>query len=77
MATARDYAEWIVANKDKKGTPEFEKVSQAYALAKAKGAITAPLGPDSQAANIVRATGSGVADIVGWPIDMGTKALQA
>jgi hypothetical protein len=30
MATADEYAAWIVANKDKKGTPQFETVRQAY-----------------------------------------------
>lgn len=30
MATADDYARWIVANPDKKGTPEFETVVAAY-----------------------------------------------
>lgn len=34
MATADDYAAWIVKNADKKGTPEFETVAQAYQLAK-------------------------------------------
>jgi hypothetical protein len=34
MATADDYAAWIVKNADKKGTPEFETVVQAYQLAK-------------------------------------------
>jgi hypothetical protein len=30
MATADEYAAWIVANKGKKGTPEFETVAAAY-----------------------------------------------
>jgi hypothetical protein len=30
MATAEDYAAWIVKNADKKGTPDFEKVAAAY-----------------------------------------------
>ena len=30
MANADAYAEWIVANKDKKGTPDFETVAAAY-----------------------------------------------
>lgn len=30
MATADEYAAWIVANKDKQGTPQFETVRQAY-----------------------------------------------
>lgn len=31
MAKAEDYAQWIIANADKKGTPEFEIVAKAYA----------------------------------------------
>jgi hypothetical protein len=34
MATADDYAAWIVKNADKKGTPEFDTVAHAYQLAK-------------------------------------------
>jgi hypothetical protein len=34
MASAEEYASWIVANKDKVGTPEFETVAQAYQLAR-------------------------------------------
>lgn len=34
MATAAEYANWIVQNKDKQGTPEFETVAQAYQVAK-------------------------------------------
>lgn len=34
MAKAADYATWIVQNKDKQGTPDFEKVVQAYEVAK-------------------------------------------
>jgi hypothetical protein len=36
MATADQYADWIVRNKDKKGTREFETVAAAYKLAKAE-----------------------------------------
>lgn len=36
MATADDYADWIVKNQSKKGTPEFETVAQAYREAKAQ-----------------------------------------
>jgi hypothetical protein len=35
MAKAEDYANWIIANKDKKGTPDFETVAKAYQEAKA------------------------------------------
>lgn len=34
MAKAADYATWIVQNKDKQGTPDFETVVQAYEVAK-------------------------------------------
>jgi len=35
MATAEEYASWITANADKRGTPEFETVAQAYQAARA------------------------------------------
>lgn len=34
MASADQYAEWIVANESKKGTPEFNTVAEAYKLAR-------------------------------------------
>lgn len=34
MATADEYAAWIVKNADKRGTPEFDTVAKAYELAK-------------------------------------------
>lgn len=36
MATADEYAAWIIKNADKKGTPDFETVARAYADAKAQ-----------------------------------------
>lgn len=36
MASADQYAEWIVKNADRKGTPEFDIVAKAYADAKTK-----------------------------------------
>lgn len=36
MATADEYAAWIVQNADKRGTPEFETVAQAYQVAKSQ-----------------------------------------
>lgn len=38
MASAEEYANWIVANEAKKGTPEFETVAQAYQVAKGQAA---------------------------------------
>lgn len=42
MASAEDYANWIVKNADKKGTPEFETVAKAYQLARSQGGADAP-----------------------------------
>lgn len=39
MATAEQYAEWIVANQDKKGTPEFDTVAKAYEVAKQAASV--------------------------------------
>lgn len=36
MATAQEYAAWIVKNADKQGTPEFDTVAQAYQFAKSQ-----------------------------------------
>lgn len=52
MARAEEYAQWIVDNQDKQGTPEFDTVSQAYEQAKlqsAPGSQTAEPMPDFSA----------------------------
>lgn len=36
MATAEQYADWIVKNQSLKGTPEFETVAEAYKVARAE-----------------------------------------
>lgn len=40
MATADQYAEWIVANQAKKGSPEFETVAAAYKQARSESAVS-------------------------------------
>lgn len=75
MATTAEYAKWIVDNKDKKGTPEFDKVSQAYQLSKAMNG--ASFGEGSVPADIVRSLGSGAADILGAPVDIVSAGLRA
>lgn len=67
MATAAQYADWIVRNKDKKGTPEFDTVAQAYRLAKeqetaAPAAAPAPQAP-AAADEIPARRGPSLADI--------------
>lgn len=36
MANARQYADWLVNNQDKRDTPEFQSVARAYAVAKSQ-----------------------------------------
>jgi hypothetical protein len=36
VATAEQYADWIIKNADRRGTPEFETVAKAYQAAKAQ-----------------------------------------
>lgn len=47
MATADQYAEWIVNNKDKQGTPEFDTVAEAYKLARSE-TVTPEATPEPQ-----------------------------
>src|SRR3990167_4564587 len=42
MTSPEQYAEWIVKNKDKKGTPQFEIVAKAYQMSKAQAQQPAP-----------------------------------
>ena len=36
MASAQEYAKWIVDNQDKQGTPEFETVAKAYQMSRSR-----------------------------------------
>lgn len=74
MAAAEDYAGWIVANADKRGTPEFNTVAQAYNLSKS-GMAPRPRAPietpqfEKDAAAIANATPAEV--IAGNPVIRG------
>ena len=48
MASADEYAAWIVKNADKKGTPEFETVASAYKLAKSDSSSSSSAQPDQE-----------------------------
>lgn len=50
MASKEQYAQWIVANQDKKGTPEFEAVAAAYKAASGApvAASAAPQDPNEE-----------------------------
>jgi hypothetical protein len=80
MATADEYAAWIVQNADKRGTPDFDTVVQAYELAKAQeaqprgtsaaglaGAAVRGAGPIAGGAAIGAALGAPVAGVGAIP----------
>ncbi len=50
MATAEQYAEWLVANQDKQGTSEFSTVAEAYKLARSGAGAKSEAIPTSKAA---------------------------
>ena len=56
MATANEYAAWIIQNADKRGTPEFETVAQAYQVAKSEEMSQLP-GQRSVAQDLMRQVG--------------------
>ena len=58
MASAKEYAEWIVSNQDKKGTDEFDTVATAYE--QAKGMESSPPEPDAEPAPSPTATEIGM-----------------
>lgn len=77
MASAEDYAKWIVSNKDKRGTPEFEKVAQAYQVARTQPKSMgdeALQGLGNLAAGAVRGAGSIGATLLA-PVDIAKDAL--
>ena len=81
MANAEAYAQWIVANADKKGTPEFETVAAAYQAARAVGAqdepFAAKLGRQvlNAGAGAIRGAGSIGATLMA-PMDMLNSAAM-
>jgi len=76
MATADDYAKWIVANANKKGTADFDTVTKAYQEAKASEVAT-PQGYDfgktisSALPSLYQNTVGGLVDMVSSPLQTG------
>jgi hypothetical protein len=62
MAKAEDYANWIVANQDKQGTPDFETVAKAYQEAKAAEGLQAAPAPAGEGMPAARAGAAKPAD---------------
>lgn len=70
MASAEQYADWIVKNASKRGTPEFDTVAQAYKLARSQS--SQPAAPPDAAPN--PSEGGGTLQF--GPLDTGIKTSQ-
>ena len=53
MGTAEQYADWIVKNESRKGTPEFDTVAQAYKLARQAEPTAPSSAPEVPSASVV------------------------
>jgi uncharacterized protein YidB (DUF937 family) len=73
MASAEDYANWIVANADKKGTPEFETVASAYKIARQQSQEPSTL--QNVGAGLVRGAGA-IGSTILAPIDYATDVIK-
>ena len=60
MADAAQYAQWLVNNADKKGTPEFNTVASAYRALRQQAAPAAPKSPEPVEAPPERTLGGNV-----------------
>ena len=65
-AKAEQYAEWIVNNQDKKGTPDFETVKKAYLEVR-------PSSAGEKAEGFGRGINVGLSDIFGAPVDLANQ----
>lgn len=73
MATAEKYAEWIVQNKDKQGTPEFDVVARAYQAA--RNQAPAPE-PEKPAPSLMQRVGNATAGLVRGAGSIGATLLS-
>lgn len=69
MATVEQYAEWLVANENKRGTPDFETVAQAYRALRSQAVPTQPPAPAPEKQSVFRQ----VADV---PLGVAKGAVQ-
>ena len=63
MATAEEYANWLVNNQDKAGTEDFETVRRAYLEVR-------PSSATEKAGATLKGVNVGLADIIGAPADL-------
>ena len=63
MATADEYANWLVNNQDKAGTEDFETVRKAYLEVRESSGV-------EKAGATLKGVNVGLADIIGAPVDL-------
>lgn len=81
MATAEEYAAWIIKNAAKRGTPEFDTVARAYADARAQPRAPVAVQPEATGLDRVNAVATGVTRgagtrLIGLPVDTVTNVLD-
>lgn len=76
MAGAEKYAQWIVDNQDKKGTPEFETVAQAYQLAKQQPTQRTEATATDRTNAAITGVNRGIVGIAGLPMDTVQNVLN-
>jgi hypothetical protein len=74
MPTAADYAEWIVKNQNKAGTPEFSTVAQAYQMALAEEQGAAPDVEKQRAQEAARTVGANLSPTAQGALTFGQGA---
>ena len=60
MSRVNKYAEWLIANEDKKGTEEFEIVANAYKKLRGVPVSIAPAGPEPDFLDQIEEFGKGI-----------------
>lgn len=77
MATADDYAAWIVRNQAKKGTPEFATVAAAYAEAKQEESTPKPKPQETSFGERLKGLGEAALTSITAPVGLAVGGLNA
>lgn len=82
MASAEEYAQWIVEHADQKGTPAFDVVAKAYQEAKQATPEAKPMARENAAdepstlAFVGGNLNKGIAGLAGMPVDFATNVMN-
>lgn len=75
MATAQEYADWIIRNSDKRGTPEFETVAAAYQAARQLPAQAQPETRNNNLASSIGLTARAGVQALGGAVGLVTDPI--